>query len=262
MSELSNYLANELVDHVFQGFSYSSPSSNLYLALFGTVSDSDLNQSDFGEEISEPSYDRVSFSCVDGSTNQVENGGDITFNQATTNWGDVTAIAVCDGPDSTDNILCWDRDVQNANIDTDDIYQIPANNLTIDFSVGFLTDTIEEALVEHVFLGNNYTAPSSWDVALFTSTSNLESGSTANEVSENWYGRQTVTFSSTGTTSVDNDSDIEWNQASSGSVTIEAVATMDGGGQMLGYDDTVTHITIESGDTYRIPQGELQYTLE
>lgn len=102
----SNFLENELLDHVLGGADYSRPST-VYVALF-TAAPSDAGG---GTEVSGGSYARKAVTnngtnwpaAVSGSKS---NGTAITFAQATANWGTVVAVGIFDA--ATDgNLLFW-----------------------------------------------------------------------------------------------------------------------------------------------------------
>jgi len=91
--EISTYLANKLIDHVFEGTPYSQP--DIFVALCtATPVDADT-----GSTISEPAdnYARISDdawgTAASGAT---DNDGAITFTEATNEWATVTHFALCD----------------------------------------------------------------------------------------------------------------------------------------------------------------------
>jgi len=120
---------------------------------------------------------------------------------------------------------------------------------------------LETKVLDHVFGGTAYTAPTTLYVALFT-TDNTDSGG-GTEVSGGAYARQTVTFTTSGATT-SNDSDIEFPTATANYGTVIAVAVMDAltGGNQLAYAGLTTDKTIETGDVFRIPAGDLDITLD
>jgi hypothetical protein len=106
MSQMSDYLENQLIDHVFRTGTFAKPSS-LYVALF-TSAPSDSTP---GTEVLGGSYARVQRNPLDanweatqggvvgassGSTGATQNFAAITFPAPTANWGVITHVAVFD----------------------------------------------------------------------------------------------------------------------------------------------------------------------
>tara|TARA_A100001035_G_C27655819_1_gene441461 strand:+ start:346 stop:786 length:441 start_codon:yes stop_codon:yes gene_type:complete len=143
MSAASNYLENELLDHVLgeNGKNFNSP-SNLYLALFTSDGGLEANDSSSFTEISTSgsAYARKDIN-VDGSSGAFGNasGGSasnsqtITFSAATSNWGTVTHVAIMDSADSsgTNNVLFHGAVTTSKTIESGDTFQVSASNLTI-----------------------------------------------------------------------------------------------------------------------------------
>lgn len=134
------------------------------------------------------------------------------------------------------------------------------------------SDYLEDKILEHVFGGNAYTAPSTLYVGLQTSASSDSAAGT--EVSGGSYARQTASFSVSGTnpTEAATTAAIEFPVATAdwGTVTYAAVYDAATGGNMLAYAqltdpaDFVTALpkTIEAGDVFRISAGNLKIRLD
>jgi len=102
----SDFLENEILDHVFGAAAYTAPAT-VYVALF-TSAPSD---SGGGTEVSGGSYARVAvtnnatnFPAASGGAKS--NGTVITFPAPTANWGTVTHFAIFDAA-SAGNMLGW-----------------------------------------------------------------------------------------------------------------------------------------------------------
>ena len=120
---------------------------------------------------------------------------------------------------------------------------------------------LETEILDHVFGGNAYTAPSTLYVALFT-TDNTDTGG-GTEVSGGAYARQSVAFTVSGNTA-SNSADVEFPTATANYGTVVAVAVMDAstGGNQLAYAGLSSDKTIETGDVFRVPAGDLDITLD
>jgi len=120
---------------------------------------------------------------------------------------------------------------------------------------------LETEILDHVFGGNAYTAPSTLYLALFT-TDNTDTGG-GTEVSGGAYARQSVAFTVSGNTA-SNSADVEFPTATANYGTVVAVAVMDAstGGNQLAYAGLSSDKTIETGDVFRVPAGDLDITLD
>jgi len=94
MGSFSDYWENEILDHIFGKGSYTPPT--IYVGL------STADPTDDGSGLAEPTgnaYARVSTVAADwdvASGGALDNANDITFPEATGNWGTVTHFALFD----------------------------------------------------------------------------------------------------------------------------------------------------------------------
>ncbi len=106
MAGLSDFLENELLDHVFGNAAYTAPAT-LYVSLF-TAAPTDAGG---GTEVTGGSYARVAktnnatnWPAASGGTKS--NGTVITFPTPTANWGTATHFGVHDAA-TAGNLLGW-----------------------------------------------------------------------------------------------------------------------------------------------------------
>jgi hypothetical protein len=125
MAEFTDYLEAKLLDHVLRNDSYNSPTT-AYIGLF-TASPNDAGG---GTEVSGGSYARqaASFSAASGGATTTD--ADITFPQATGDWGTVVAVGVHDALTSG-NLLMYTDLTTSKTIDTGDILKIATGSLTV-----------------------------------------------------------------------------------------------------------------------------------
>lgn len=130
MAAMSNYLENELVDHLFRARSFSAPTA-MHVALFTAAP----NDAGGGTEVTGGSYARValnpSFSnwkgtggettATDsaGTTGTTSNNATITFPAPTANWGTVTHFAIFDAS-SGGNMFFYGALTQSKNVNNGD----------------------------------------------------------------------------------------------------------------------------------------------
>lgn len=122
---------------------------------------------------------------------------------------------------------------------------------------------LETELLDHVFANNAYTAPSTLYLALHTA-SPAEDGSGA-EVSTSGtaYARQTVAFTVSGNTATTSAA-VEYPTATANFGTVTHVGIWDAStsGNLIAYAALTTSKTIETGDVFRVPAGDLDVTLD
>jgi hypothetical protein len=126
----SDYLENEILDHILGGADYSRPAT-VYIALF-TVTPSDTGG---GTEVTGGSYDRVD--VTNNATNwpaasggAKANGTAITFPQATANWGTVVAFGIFDA-NTAGNLLYWGAVTPNKAVNSGDTASFAVGDLDI-----------------------------------------------------------------------------------------------------------------------------------
>ena len=122
------------------------------------------------------------------------------------------------------------------------------------------SDYLETKVLDHVFAGTAYTAPSTLYVALFTAAPSDSGGGT--EVSGGGYARQTIAFTTSGDTT-SNNAAIEFPTATAnyGSVTHVGIFDASSAGNLMAHAQLTSAKNIETGDVFRIPSGDLDITL-
>ena len=125
------------------------------------------------------------------------------------------------------------------------------------------SDYLEDKVLDHVFGGNAFTAPSTLHVALYTVAPSDTGGGT--EVSGGAYARQTGAFTVSGTnpTTASNTAAIEYPTATADYGTVVAVGVLDAssGGNLLAYSTLDSSKVVSSGDVFRFNAGDLDITL-
>ena len=119
---------------------------------------------------------------------------------------------------------------------------------------------LSNEILDHVFSGNAFTAPSNYYVALYTVAPTASGGGT--EVTGGGYVRRAATFTTSATQST-NQSAIEFPTASAsyGNVVAAAVLDASSGGNLLAFANLTAAKTIGIGDVLRIPANDLDINL-
>ena len=125
------------------------------------------------------------------------------------------------------------------------------------------SDYLEDKVLDHVFGGNAYSAPSTLYVALYTVAPTDTGGGT--EVSGGGYVRQSSAFTVSGTnpTTASNSAAVEYPTATADYGTVVAVGIFDASssGNLLAYSNLTTSKVVSAGDVFRFNTGDLDVTL-
>lgn len=125
MSEFSNYLENKILDHVLKNTSYTSPST-VYVGLF-TSNPTDAGT---GTEVAGGSYARQSASFGAASNGTSATNAEISFPQATADWGVVSHVGIYDAS-TLGNLLMYTPLTDAKTVSNGDILKISSANLTV-----------------------------------------------------------------------------------------------------------------------------------
>lgn len=193
---LSDYLENELLDHLLRNSAYSKPAT-LYFALFT----SDPGESGVSGEVSGGSYARASVTnnntnfpqCELTGTPTKTNGTTISFPTASANWGTVTHWGIYDAASGATNMLASGALSTPRSVASGDTPSFAAGSLSVtatNSSGGGLTAYAIRKLLDHVFGGPTYTPAANIYVGLGTALS----GETLTEWTDSSYTRQNTAF--------------------------------------------------------------------
>jgi hypothetical protein len=125
MAELSNYLENKLLDHVLRNESFTSPTT-VYVGLYTSNPEDDNS----GTEVSGGSYARQVLNVTTATGGIVTSSADVTFPQATAQWGTISHIGLLDAITSG-NLLMHTALTTSKTVDADDVIKINTGSLTV-----------------------------------------------------------------------------------------------------------------------------------
>ena len=125
MSALSDYLENEILDHILGTGAYTMP-TNVYVGL----STGSFNDDNSGTELSGSGYTRkvITFNAASSAT--ADNNAAVEFPAATGSWGTVSHFGLFDAAPSG-NLLVHGAFTTGKAIASRDILTIPAGDLDI-----------------------------------------------------------------------------------------------------------------------------------
>jgi len=122
---------------------------------------------------------------------------------------------------------------------------------------------LETEILDHVFGGAAYTAPATLYLALHTANPDEDGSGAEVSTSGTAYARQTVAFTTSGNTT-SNTAAVEYSTATANFGTVTHVGVWDAStsGNLLAYAALTSSKTIETGDVFRVPAGDLDISLD
>lgn len=123
----TDFLENELLDHVFRNASYTPPTT-VYVALTTTTP----TDSAAGTEVSGNNYARTAATFGAASGGAISNSGAVTFPTPSGSWGTITHFEIWDAS-TNGNRLAWGALSQSES---------PINGNTVEFATGELDITL------------------------------------------------------------------------------------------------------------------------
>lgn len=122
---------------------------------------------------------------------------------------------------------------------------------------------LETEILDHVFGGAAYTAPATLYLALHTANPDEDGSGTEVSTSGTAYARATVAFTTSGSTT-SNTAAVEYSTATANFGTVTHVGVWDAStaGNLLAYAALSSSKTIETGDVFRVPAGDLDISLD
>ena len=125
MSAMSDYLENEILDHILATGAYTMPTT-VYVGL----STASLNDDNSGTELSGSGYARQSATFSAASSGTTSNSAAVEFPAATGSWGTVSHFGIYDAA-SSGNLLIHGAFTTGKAIASGDILKIATGDLDI-----------------------------------------------------------------------------------------------------------------------------------
>ncbi len=125
MSAMSDYLENEILDHILGTGAYTMPSS-VYVGL----STSSFNDDNSGTELSGSGYTRKVATFAAAASGTTSNNAAVEFPAATGSWGDVSHFGLFDAS-SSGNLLIHGAFSVSKTVSSGDILKIAVGDLDI-----------------------------------------------------------------------------------------------------------------------------------
>lgn len=125
MSAMSDYLENEILDHILGTGAYTMPSS-VYVGL----STASFNDDNSGTELSGSGYTRKVATFAAAASGTTSNNAAVEFPAATGSWGDVSHFGLFDAS-SSGNLLIHGAFSVSKTVSSGDILKIAVGDLDI-----------------------------------------------------------------------------------------------------------------------------------
>lgn len=125
MSAMSDYLENEILDHILGTGAYTMPT-----AVYVGLSTGSFNDDNSGVELSGSGYARQSIAFNAATSGTADNSGAVDFPAATGSWGTVSHFGLFDASTSG-NLLIHGALTASKFVDTGDILRIAAGDMDI-----------------------------------------------------------------------------------------------------------------------------------
>jgi len=258
MGSISDYLENELLDHVL-GTSYTQPT--IYVGL------STADPLDTGAGDAEPTYTayaRVAHAAWDTPASRAtENTGTITFPQKVDGGSEnITHFTIYDAA-SAGNMLGHGSFTTPKTIVVNNTPTIADGELDVSVTSGGFTTYLANALLDHIFEGTPYTQPTIY-IAL-TTTDPTDSGTQTGEPSGSNYGRVAHSAwdaASGGATENTGTISFPTPSGSWGLCAYHFLADASSAGNALLYGGLDTSQTPDDGDTVQYIDGAFDVTLD
>lgn len=270
MGSITNFLENELLDHIFN-VAYT-PAATLYVALATADPTDSATGASMNEVANSGAYARKAITFAAASSRAVAQNAVVTFDQATGAWGTVSHWAIVDSAThGAGNVLAAGAFGTPKSVVSGNTPSIASGEITIAYSAGEISDYLANKLLDFAFRNQAFTKPDTY-IGLTTATiSDSNTGSTVTEVSGGSYARKQV--------NINGGSSPTWNLATSGLVDnthaitfVEATASWGTivasfiadaltGGNLLFYDNDVTDTGVDEFDTVEFAAGDFNINM-
>lgn len=265
MGKLSDFLANELLDHVYNA-AYTPPTT-VYLGL------STADPLDSGSGLAEPSgngYARKAITFGAAATRQVAQSGAVNFDQATGAWGTITHYAIFDAL-TGGNMMAHGSLGTSKGVVSGNTPSVASGEATVSITAGEVSNYLANIMLDFAFRNQTFSAPATYVALCTVNVADTNTGSTITEPGAGAYARKQVNVNGgaapvwavAASRALSNGADIDFTDptASWGLITALAIVDAASAGNLLMYENTVTDQTPDSGDSVQIPSGDLDVAL-
>lgn len=264
MGSISDYLENELLDHVLGVGAYTPPAT-VYIGY------STADPTDDGSGIAEPGNGYAREICAFGAAGSraIANSGLITFDQASGAQGTITHWFLCDHLSNTN----WGTDVHMLAhgslaapkvVVSGNTPSIAIGQVDVEFNSGDVSDYLANKLLDFAFRNQAFSPPTIYIALCTVAVGDSDTGSTITEPSGNNYARKAHSaWDAAAAGASENTGAITFNTPSGSWGECVDVAILDAltAGNLLFYSSDPENQTPSTGDTVSFADGALDITL-
>lgn len=269
MGSLSDFSKLELLDHVFNA-AYV-PAATVYLALC-TADPTDAGTGAAMNEVPDANgYARTAITFGAAASRRVTQSAQVTFPQASGDWGTVTHWAVLDdNTHGAGNMLAHGAFGVSKAIVNGNTPSVAVGEVYVEI-LGEISTYLANKLLDLMFRNQAYAAPDTYVALVTAAVDEDDTGATITEPAGGDYAREQVnvnggaapTWNLAAAGLVDNTHDIEFTTATASWGTITGVCIVDAAadGNLLFYDNDMADQAVAEDDTVTFPAGDLDITL-
>ncbi len=260
MGSLSDYIENDLLDHVLKTTSYTQP-TNLYVGL------STADPTDSGSGIAEPAggaYTRVAHNSWDvASGRATENTGTITFPEATGSWGTISHFFISDAS-SGGNMIGHGSLSASKTIESGDNASFQDGAIDVSWNSGGLSNYLANDLLDHIFKNTAYTVATNLYIGLSTANPTDDASGNVEHSGDNYARVNHNVYDAASSGATENTGVVTFPQASASWGTLTHFAMWDAStnGNMLFYGALDDSRAVGTNDTPSFADGALNVTMD
>jgi len=260
MGSLSNYVEDELLDHVLKTGDWTQPAA-LYVGL------STADPTDSGAGIAEPvgnAYARVSHAAWDGAASRAtENTGTISFPEASGAWGIINHFFISDAS-TAGNMIAHGALSAAKTIGAGDNASFQDGAIDVSFNTGGIATFLANAVLDHIFGNTAYDTTATIYVSLSKANPTDTGSGFVEHVGDNYARVAHNTWDASSGGATENDGAITFPQASAawGTVTHFAMWDDSAAGNLLFYGTLDNARNIGQNDTPSFADGALDITMD
>ena len=270
MGSITNYLEDELLDHVFNA-AWTAPTT-IYLALATADPTDAATGASMNEVANSGAYARTAITVGAASSRRVTQDADVTFAEATGSWGTVTHWAITNSAThGAGDVLAHGAFTASKAVVSGNTAKVASGEIYVEYSAGAISDYLADALMDLAFNNTAYSVPPTY-IGLTTATvSDSNTGTSITEVSGGSYARKQVNINggasptwdlaSSGSVANTHDVTLVTATASWGTVTSMVICDAATTGNLLFYDNAMTDQAVGDGDTVTFTAGNLSIAM-
>lgn len=267
MGSITNFLEDELLDHVFNA-TYTPPAT-VYLALCTADPTDAATGASMNEVADANGYARQAITFGAASSRRVTQSAQVTFPQASGAWGTASHWAIVDSAThGAGNALAHGAFAVPKEIVTNNTPNAANGEVYVEFAAGEISTFLANELLDHAFRNSAYTKPDTYVALVTTPSSDTAlgtevSGGSYARVQVNPNGGSSPTWDAAASGVVDNTDAIDFGTATASWGTMVGFAILDAAssGNLLFYDNAIEDQAIDTDDTTEFAAGGLDIVM-